>query len=387
MNTKARWVVTISSLGLAIVSSANAALPEMGKVELLEAIKFADSIQVNVDSKYVVNELFNQSIHGGRMPEKRRLEIEWRREGIRDYYDVTVHDGKLIKGNPFRIVTAYNGEHRKQWMPNENKGDTFKEPHRSAWPVPIDFGLTLGKYDKTLGESLEECEIDTIRRTDWQGNECYYIEAIQPNGSKAEVWIDPAIGWRARNVKLYRADGLIRYEATADFNDLGNSIYFPFEGTAKMYGKDPNTGERVVSCTRKLKLKEVKVNKELTQEDFDIKFPSGTEVFDHIHGIGYIAGVSSLQGVEDAALNEIAEIAESNNILLENAENLEGGVAKEDGKETTKANGEPSNDDTNRPAESEFLIGETGTRSWWPIALLSAGVLCAAYIIVRRKAA
>ncbi|PVX27666.1 MAG: hypothetical protein CW716_01105 [Candidatus Bathyarchaeum sp.] len=390
MNVKVMGIVTSCFLGVVVSSTTNAALPDIEKDQIVEAVKFTDTLLTNVSTKYVVAEQFNKSIRGGERPEKRQLEIQWRREGIRDYYDVTVYDGRLIRGKPFRVVTAYNGEHRKQWMPNEDKGDVFKEPYKSSWPIPIDFGLALGKHDKTLGESLEECEIDTIRKTNWENNECYYVKAIQPNGAKAEVWIDPTIGWRARNVRLYRPDGLIMYEATADFNDLGNSIYFPVEGTAKLYGNDPNTGERVVSCTRKLKLEEVKVNTDLTQEDFDIEFPNSTNVYDHIHGIGYIVGVTSVQGVEDATLNEIADeigklVEAEKGSGVDISKGLDQDAETKDGTQTAKTNDEPAINNNDNAAES--VMGKTGFHLWWLIALVTAGVLCIVYIVVRKRTA
>lgn len=403
MDKKKKRIAAAFFVFLSAVSIIKAALPEINKNNLIEAIKFSDSLQTNLDSKYIVDEEFNEAIHGDRMPAERKLEIQWRQDGIRNYYDVTVHDGEYIQDKPFRFVTSFDGEYRKQWIPNENKGDVFKEPHKSSWPIPIDFGLTLGKHDKKLGESLGECKIETIRKIDWDDNQCYYIEAFQPNGAKAEVWIDPKIGWRARNVKLYRTDGLIMYEATADFNDMGNGIYFPTKGTAKLYGKDPNTGERVVSCVRNLKIEEVKVNTELTQEDFNIKFPQDTEVYDHIYGIGYIVGVTSLYGINDETLNDITEVVKTEKVpVIENSTEAKQSLAKdaiEPKKEAeaisedktvitpelSKSRGELKKDSKNSPIKP--INNKINPVLWWLIAPLIASALCIIFVFVRRKIA
>jgi hypothetical protein len=378
-------------IGLFFISTTQAKLPDINKNDLISAIQFVDSLQTNVDCSYIVDEAFNQSIHGGKMPEKRSLEIQWKQEEIKNYYDVMVNDGQLIRGKPFRYVTTFNGEKRMQFMPNENKGDVFKEPYKPSWPIPIDFGLTLGKHDKKLGESLEECNIKTIKNTHWDGHECYYIEAIQPNGAKAEVWIDPETGWRARNVKLYRSDGLIMYEATADFNDLGNGIFFPINGTAKLYGEDPNTGKRVVSCVRKLNIKEVKVNADLTQQDFEIKFPQDTEVYDHIYGIGFVVGITSLSGIEDTALNDIVKTAKTEKTLsVENAVDIKDKTVSTTTKgkatnssEPAKTNNEPKI--TSKDNSIGLVKNMVKFRLWWLIAFLVVGISYPIFTFLRGK--
>jgi peroxiredoxin len=160
-----------------------------------------------------------------------------------------------------------------------------------------------------LGESLADCEIMNIRQEKWQGHECYFIEAIQSNGAKAEVWIDPEIGWRARCVRYWGPDGTIWHEASAEFKDCGNGAWFPVQGVYKLYGNDPNSGERVVSDERKLKVEQVKVNTDLTQKDFEIQYPRGTRVYLFDTGESYIAGVTSVAGFGEEALNPLKDKA------------------------------------------------------------------------------
>jgi hypothetical protein len=277
-------------------------------VGLLKAIKHGDSLYKNIDCKYAVDEKFKKSIYEkfGR-PLKRKLEIHWRSEEAREYIDVTQHYGRLFNGKPFRFITANNGEGRKQWQPYQNVCDIFSTPYRHAWPDPIDFGLTLGSKNKKLGESLAECENTILRQEKWQGHECYFVQAIQSDGVKAEVWIDPEIGWRARFIRNWGPDGTIWHEASAEFKDCGNGAWFPIEGIFKRYENDPNTGKRVVSNERKLKVEQVTVNADLTQKDFDIQFPRGTYVYVHDLNESYIAGVTSIAGFGEEVLNPLKD--------------------------------------------------------------------------------
>ncbi len=303
-----KWSIVVFAMSLVVVSPSYAKLPDITAAELLKAVKHGDSLHKNVDCKYTVDEQLNKSIHEkyGR-PLKRKLEIHWRSEGAREYIDVTVHDGRLIRGKPIRSIMAHSGEGRKQWKPNENKGDIFSKPHRHAWPVPIDFGMRLYKREKKLGESLAECEISNLRPEKWQGHECYFVQAIKPDGAKAEVWIDPGIGWRARCVRYWGPEGTIWHEASAEFKDCGNGTWFPVEGVFRLYGNDPNSGQRVVSEKRKLKVEQVKINADLTQKDFDIQFPRRTNVYIHDLNESYIAGVTSIAGFGEDELNPLKD--------------------------------------------------------------------------------
>ncbi len=300
MTASLKWSLGVFAFSQAVLSATYAKLPDITAAELIEAVKFGDSLHINVDCKYTVDEQFIKGLYGDWMPEKRKLEIHWRKEGIREYTDTTCYDGS--PGKPFRFVLALNGEIRMQWQPNDNKGDIFKKPYKHGWPVPIDFGMTLGKRDKKLGESLADCEITNIRQEKWQGHECYFVEAIRPDGVKADAWIDPEIGWRARRVRLWNPDGLIRRDASGEFKDCGNGAWFPVEGVFKYYGNDKSSGERVVSIERRLKVEQVKVNADLTQKDFEIQFPHGTSVYVHSRKASYIVGVTSLEGFGEEAL-------------------------------------------------------------------------------------
>jgi len=289
-----KWGVVVFVLGQVLLSpTVEAKLPDITPVALIEAVKSADSRLVSMETKHTVDERYSNAVHRAfPIPEKRKLRIHWRKQGIKHYVDGTIEGDTVFNGKPFRIVQAFDGKTRWQWTPNSNKGDIFGDYYEGAWPVPIDFGMTFFKRDKKLGESLGDCEVTTPKQEECQGHECYFVEAIQPDGAKAEVWIDPEIGWRARRIRFWGPHGSIWHEASAEFKDCGNAIWFPVEGVFKLYGNDKSSGERVVSIERRLKVEQVKVNADLTQEDFDIQFPPGTRVYDHRSNVGYVVGVT-----------------------------------------------------------------------------------------------
>jgi len=303
-----KWSLGVFAFSQAVISATYAKLPDITAAELVEAIKSADSHLVNVETKYIIDQQFKKTksiyVKYGK-PLKRKLEIHWRKEGIRDYIDVTCFDGRLILGKPFRFVLALNGEIRMQWTPNENKGDIFKKPFIHAWPIPFDFGLTPEKRGKMLGKVLEHCRIETLKEERWENHECYYIEAVQPDKARIKAWIDPNAGYRARHSQFWGPNGSIWYEASAEFKDCGNGVWFPVKGVFKLYGNDTSTGKRVVSIENRLKVEQVKVNADLTQKDFEIQFPHGTSVYVHTLNASYIAGVTSLDGFGEEALNPL----------------------------------------------------------------------------------
>ena len=301
-----KWSIIVFGLSQMVISPAHARLPDITAAELLKAVKHGDSLYRNVDCKYTIDDWHDKSIWGkSGIPLKRKLEVHWRSEGIRDYIDLTAHNGMFVNGKPVRHILTFNGKIRMQWTPNENKGCISKKRYNHGWAVPIDFGLTLGNRKRKLGESLAECEITSLRQEKWQGHECYFIEAIQSDGTKAEVWIDPKIGWRARRLRMWEPDGLIRRYSSAEFKDCGNGAWYPVEGIFRYYATDRSSGERVVSIERKLKVEQVKVNADLTIKDFEVQYPRGTRVTLYDTRESYIAGVTSVTGFGEEALNPL----------------------------------------------------------------------------------
>jgi hypothetical protein len=158
-----------------------------------------------------------------------------------------------------------------------------------------------------MGESLEQCKIEILKEALWENHECYYVEAVRPSQARIKAWIDPKAGWRARHVRYWGPDGTIWHEATTEFKKCANGAWFPMEGVFKLYGNDPNSGKRVVSSQSRLKVEQVEVNADLTIKDFEIQYPRGTRVYLYDTGESYIAGVTSVAGFGEEALNPLKD--------------------------------------------------------------------------------
>ena len=303
-----KWSIVVFAMSLAVISPAYAVLPDITVAELLDSVKQGDSLHRNIDCKYTVDEQHDKSIWAeSGIPLKRKLEIHWRREGINDYLDVTNHNSRLVLGKPVRFVQAYNGKIRMQWIPNENRGSIFNKPFVHNWTLPIDFGFTLADRNKKLGESLDDCRITSIRQKKWQGHECYFVQADFTKGSKAEVWIDPEIGWRARRLRIYGPDGSIERDSSTVFKDWGKGTWFPVKGVFRSYGNDRSSGERVVSIEKRLKVEQVTINAKLTIKDFEVQYPRGTRVLIYDSGESYVVGVTSVAGFGEDESNPLQD--------------------------------------------------------------------------------
>lgn len=224
---RTNWKVFLLCLLLAL--TARAALPDITAAELIEAVKSADSRLVNVETRHVVEQQCKKDSTYAKSWKslKRRLVIHWRKEGTKDYIDVTCHDGRLFSGKPSRSVLVLNDKIRMQWTPNQRTGYISEKPFHHAWPIPLDFCLTLKKRGKMPGRALEQSKIETLTKARWENHECYYVEAVQPDQGRAKVWIDPKAGWRARCIRYWDPNGTIWYEASGNFKDCGNGIWFP----------------------------------------------------------------------------------------------------------------------------------------------------------------
>ena len=108
-------------------------------------------------------------------------------------------------------------------------------------------------------------------------------------------------------MRYWGPDGSIWHEASAEFKDCGNGAWFPMEGVFRLYGNDPNSGKRVVSFESRLKVEQVTVNADLTIKDFEIQYPRGTRVYLYDTGESYIAGVTSVAGFGEEALNPLKD--------------------------------------------------------------------------------
>ena len=308
--------LTLILTGLGQVSL-QAILPEISKQELLDAVISGDQQIQNYQADFDIEETFMPDFDRKYpTPKQRLLNMRFTKESEKYFYDIRVKapEDQWSEFPEWSYKDAFNGQIRTQFNPVNQFGDVFANPFSHAFPIPQDFGLSLGSRDKNLGEDLSQSEIHSIEPVTHNGHQCYHVVATKAQGKSVEVWIDPAIGFRTRAMTLFNINGGRSYEVEAEFTQNSEGIWFPTSGTARLYGNN-NQGERAVSTLRKLSVREVEINNELTTEDLTIDFPPGSKVFDHIVGIGYEVGVTSIEGVLEDQLDAVALAAKNNHFV------------------------------------------------------------------------
>jgi len=297
------------ALLVAVCSTSVAELPDIEVDELREVVLFHDEMVPRFTVRYSVDETFDVKVYARRMPESRQLEILYRKDAPRYYYDVTIkREQKIMKGADFRIVDAFNGDKRRQWTPYENKGDIFQDRVTHAWPTPLEFGMTVKNRDSPLGAALAEAEVLTLRADVFQDHDVYFVEALNSNGMKWRAWIDPKVGWRARRIEVDKIKGGLNYDAVTEFKEVAPGVWFPHAGTFKRHATiSKETRETVVANVRHIKIEEVKIPARMDDSEFTVDYPNGTGVYDHIVGVSYIIGRTSLEGLGDALLDSVTD--------------------------------------------------------------------------------
>lgn len=298
-----------SYLGLALIvtvcSISVADLPDIEVDELREVVLFHDEMVPRFSVSYSVDETFEEKAYTRRMPKSRHLQILYRKDSSRYYFDVTI---KKRERADFRIVDAFNGDKRRQWTPEEKKGDVFQDGVIHAWPTPLEFGMTVNNRDSALGANLVEAEVLTLRTEVFQDHNVYFVEALNSDGMKWRAWIDPKVGWRARRIEVDKIKGGLNYDAVTEFKEVEPGVWFPHAGTFKRHATiSKETRETVVANVRHIKIEEVKIPARMGDSEFTVDYPDGTGVYDHIVGVSYIIGRTSLEGLDDIPLDSIMD--------------------------------------------------------------------------------
>ena len=316
LNMKIQYLYTILVFVIiGLIFPAKGTISEISKDDFLEILTFMDSMINNISTKYVVDEERNKKMLERAMQlderltslaEKRSWDIEWRKDQDKYYFDVDIirEDANFPRNHN---IEAYDGQYCQVLNVNDNRATIHSDPIDEGYITPLDFCHSMGDKEKGMAVVLKEAEIKTFSQTTWQDHQCYFVEATLANASKLQAWIDPNIGYKARCIKQWNRHGQIAYEASADYKEIEKDIWFPVSGVSKLYTNDKDTGERVISCERTLKVDEVNINKNLNIKNFSIELPIGTKVYDEIYGIGYIVGLSSIIGIDDSLLDDIAE--------------------------------------------------------------------------------
>ena len=315
-----RQYLTFNAIGaLLLLSLATtelfAGLPEIEKQELVDMVDFFYPMVENFNVKYTIESKYEplgkssndiKTIKDNKvLAEKTRLDVEYRWDNERYYFDVVYND-TLAPNKPVKCLDAFDGSVHKVLYPKIGKATVVKRPDSDRWTMPTEFGYRVTRNTPALNEFLRESEIRSINKTQWQGHDCYLVEIIRTNGTKSKLWIDPKVGWKFRYAETYTFDNKIAYKISADFEQYSDNIWFPKSGELTGY-KNDEQGNRVVSFVRKMKVKEVKINTTFSEDDFQINFPDNTRVFDSVINLSYVVGASSIEGVHMSTLENIVD--------------------------------------------------------------------------------
>ena len=108
-------------IALAILFSANlvpteGSLPKLSKEEFLEILDHTDSLVLNMDVSYTIDQVFSPRIRRHPMlmiGSERHLDVIWLKEGDKYFYDIRTNN-PVAPVPVSRSIDAYNGEWRFQ---------------------------------------------------------------------------------------------------------------------------------------------------------------------------------------------------------------------------------------------------------------------------------
>lgn len=155
---------------------------------------------------------------------------------------------------------------------------------------PREFGLMVLR--QPLGEVLGKGKVNLETMEEVNGHKCYKLDVTFPEEKtlkRAEIWIDPSVGYRFRRIRVYGPEG--RKVCSIDsigFKEVKEGIWFPVEGVQKLY----SFRRGILTETKRLIVEEVKLNTDIPESCFEIKFPKGVSVYDFRTNESFIVGES-----------------------------------------------------------------------------------------------
>ncbi|MHC4171459.1 MAG: hypothetical protein ACYST5_00760 [Planctomycetota bacterium] len=230
------------------------------------------------------------------------------------------NSGKKVFSNfsSFRSVRLWNGETSIRYTKDNvvTRGsatiarkrprtfDIFRNPLLS-------FG---GKFMTSLSKAIEQGKDIDVEKNDESGT--FKITFNNEHKRKNIGVVDPAKGYSLCKHELYTGEALI-VRWTANFEEFGEGIWFPREGTINSYFYEPPYEPDTLTT---VKVSNIKINDpdEFNMNLFHFDLPKGTRVIDTISGIQYIVGeplsrklhgVSGAQSLDKIAKDTLDEIA------------------------------------------------------------------------------
>jgi outer membrane lipoprotein-sorting protein len=219
-------------------------------------------------------------------------------------------------GSKYSGIIAYDGSATRRYRKDLNNGLITSQRHWPTVLTPDRFtNLYVDVKDLTMSEFLEASEIKTISSCKINQHDGYLVEVVHCDSSKEapveqKIYFDAEIGFIPVKTETYRLDiskemPVLITEGVA-YEKRADGVYFPTSAKALTYKRNSNGKMDLVTEVR-VSIPEVKVNVDLPQDIFTLKFPQGAKVYDEIYDISYTVG---------EALDTINKIDEISNVNL-----------------------------------------------------------------------
>jgi len=174
------------------------------------------------------------------------------------------------KGNPL----AYRNDH-SSFETIDPRIETRITLHTPYDFIPYAFGEAVRPFRESVNMD-PATKWDAIETKDADGQAVYQIRRFMPtmdDASKPDaVWVvDPRKGFLATDLIAYKQNGDVWIHRSMQIKEVGERIWFPAEYDEKRYGEGREASPaHTVTSWRKAKLKDVKVNEAMAEEQFEI---------------------------------------------------------------------------------------------------------------------
>lgn len=125
------------------------------------------------------------------------------------------------------------------------------------------------------------------------GKRCYVIECANKKQTlRGRLWISPDSGFRPMKMEYYLSNGAFCSYAITEMKEVAEGLWLPMKGTEQWHVHPPFSESLVLYSSANFEVdpNSVKVNSDMSDEEFVFTFPQGTQVHDRLAGLMYVVG-------------------------------------------------------------------------------------------------
>jgi hypothetical protein len=182
-----------------------------------------------------------------------------------------------------RTTTSYDrGTHewRKLWViqkPDDETTKMISANVKNGIDQPFNTAslLETSLYYVSGGPLCERVVLGTVAgdQESIEGHPCWRV-TIPDGPQNCIVWLDPAIGFCARQIQINHPEGMKAWkESFGDYREIKQGVWFPFQHVAELYNnKDEKLcySNHVISAT---------AGRAVSSDQLKVTFPSGIDVY------------------------------------------------------------------------------------------------------------